>query len=133
MFPLSLSLKQTNSTDDDLVLIQFDLNDGRESFSQSVVYDTKVIRPEDPERVGYTFDGWYTNDEKWSFVGYTATEDMTFVAKWIPIKYTITYDLNDDDSAYKATNNELNPTYYTIEDEIIFERPTRENSTFVGW
>ena len=51
--------------------------------SQTVQKGDKASLPViDTERLGYTFDGWYVGDEKWSFIGYSITEDITIEAKW---------------------------------------------------
>jgi uncharacterized repeat protein (TIGR02543 family) len=45
---------------------------------------TKARRPDNPVKIGYTFDGWYTeDDEKWIFSGYLVTEDITLIAEWV--------------------------------------------------
>lgn len=41
-------------------------------------------------RDGYSFDGWYLNDTKWS-ADMTINENSVLTAKWIPNKYTITF------------------------------------------
>ena len=62
--------------------VTFDSNGGSEVSKQKVASGSKVSRPEDPTKEGYTFEGWYLGDEKWSFVGYVVTEDITLVAKY---------------------------------------------------
>ena len=42
----------------------------------------KITKPIDPTRDGYTFDGWYLEGEKWSFIGYVVTENITLEARW---------------------------------------------------
>ena len=51
--------------------------------AQEVKHGEKLIRPKDPTREGYIFDGWYYKGEKWSFIGYIVTENMTLSARWI--------------------------------------------------
>lgn len=56
---------------------------------QKVSRGSKIKKPNEPIRKGYTFEGWYASkdfnqEDKWSFIGYTVTEDMTLYAKWIP-------------------------------------------------
>ena len=86
-----------------------------------------ATKPQDPEKEGYKFAGWYIDDEKWSFNGYVVTKDITLVAQWTPIVYTITYHLGDE------INNDSNPKTYTILDSISFASPKREGYTFNGW
>ena len=56
-----------------------------------------------------------------------STGNKTFTATWKAIEYPITYVLNG------GTNDENNPTTYTIEDSITLEDPTKEGYDFVGW
>ena len=90
------------------VTVTFDTNGGSTIDSVQIQMGEKVTQPQDLQREGYTFDGWYLGDEKWSFIGYVVTENMTLTAKWTPITYTITYVGNV---------NHSNKTTYTIEDE----------------
>ena len=49
------------------------------------MYGDLVQRPEDPVKEGYTFEGWYWDDEyklAWNFDTDTVTGDMYLVAKW---------------------------------------------------
>jgi len=66
--------------------VTFDSNGGSGVDSQSVSYGAAVIRPEDPTKEGYTFDGWYTDDgifeNSWDFDIDTVSGDMTLYAKW---------------------------------------------------
>ncbi|MBR2473552.1 MAG: InlB B-repeat-containing protein, partial [Clostridia bacterium] len=64
-------------------VVTFNPNGGSAVDSKTVAKGEKVSAPADPQREGYSFDGWYFGDEKWSFVGYTVTEDMILTAKWI--------------------------------------------------
>ena len=63
--------------------------------------------PSDPERVGYTFDGWYTDSENGEVVtSYDGDEDVTFYAHWTVIPGPIVLPVNDDareDSSYTVT------------------------------
>ena len=45
--------------------------------------------------------------------------------------YKITYDLNG--GSWKEGYNNANPSYYTIEDEIILEAPSENGYEFTGW
>lgn len=51
----------------------------------NIIENTKIKKPTDPTRDGYIFDGWYYQNEKWSFVGFPVTENMTLTAHWNPI------------------------------------------------
>lgn len=90
-----------------------------------------AMKPADPMSRGYTFDGWYKEDElvnKFNFA-YDAIEgDTVLYAKWTPIRYKITYTLNGGDN---STNNPDRYTYsYGVES---FEDPTKVGFDFLGW
>ena len=71
----------------DMYTISFDCQGGWPSIDAitNIPENTKVEKPTDPTRDGYLFDGWYYQNEKWSFVGYTVSENMTLTARWNPI------------------------------------------------
>ena len=63
--------------------VTFDAQGGSpEPEAQEIRHGEKLARPDDPTLEGFVFDGWYYQDEKWSFVGYVVTEDMTLTAQW---------------------------------------------------
>ena len=90
-----------------------------------------------PSRTGYTFVGWFDNDqlsgEAIDCIPLGSHDDKVFYAKWQTIDYAITYDLNDANSVSPATNSTSNPATYTIEDAVVFEDPTRAGYKFTGW
>ena len=64
-------------------LVVFDSDGGSEVETQDVEYQHTVIRPTNPTKEGYTFDGWYVGDEKWDFLNDIVTNDVKLKAKWI--------------------------------------------------
>ena len=58
--------------------VTFDSDGGSEVDSQSVENGKKATEPTAPTKDGYTFAGWYLDDEKWSFIGYSITEEILF-------------------------------------------------------
>ena len=70
----------------DMYTISFDSQGGTSVESiTDIPENTKVQKPTDPTRDGYLFDGWYYQNEKWSFIGYTVSENITLTAHWNPI------------------------------------------------
>ncbi len=62
--------------------VTFDSNDGTEVSTISVKENEKIKLPKDPEREGYTFVGWYYNEELFDF-NTIIKEDITLKAQWI--------------------------------------------------
>ena len=81
----------------------------------------------EPSRDGYTFVAWDKNIVRGTI------DTQTITASWEAIKYDIVYDFGDANSVSKATNNEQNPSKYTIEDAITFAEPSRTGYTFIAW
>ena len=70
----------------------------------------------EPEREGYTFAGWYTNEEctgdRVDEEGeYTPRENITLYAKWTANRYTVIYEGNG------ATDGETESTIHTYDAE----------------
>ena len=81
-----------------------------------------------PTRVGYTFEGWYYNDNLITEDSLQNKEfDHELVAKWKVINYDISYELNGG-TASSLVN------IYNIETETFtLPIPTRTGYTFIGW
>ena len=97
-------------------------------------YNAKITKPTDPTRTGYTFGGWYTDEDflhevTWTDSMYTVTADADFYAKWTPTSYTISYTVTG------GTNAAGNPASYTIEsDPFDIAAPTLDaGMLFNGW
>lgn len=94
-----------------------------------------------PTKTGYTFNGYYTEengngtmyiDENGKITSNASVtnfiDDGRLYANWTPITYTLSYTLNQ---GIVAT---ANPTSYTIESNAItLNNPTRTGYTFKGW
>lgn len=110
--------------------ITFD-SDGGSNVGQKVVNRNEILIhiPDEPVKLGYTFAGWYLNDELFDFNN-PITEDITLVAKWKENEVLATYTLSFDSNGgtyvayqYVAENkNAVSP-----------ENPTREGYVFLGW
>ncbi len=97
-------------------------------LKNAVVHGSRMILTNDPEKEGYTFDGWYTADgERYNFATGIVNDDVTLYAHWNIVEYTITYNLDG------GVNSSDNPSIYTIEDGITLSAPTKEGFEFVGW
>ena len=96
----------------------------------------EVIKlPDNPEKEGYIFDGWYWDNEVYekpftanSLLDTPLLIDMYVYAKSTPIAYAIEYEVNGGE------NNSENPTTYTIEsEEIVLQTPSKTGYDFVRW
>ncbi len=115
--------------------IEFELCGGQGDF-QSIIYtiEDEDIILENPSRDRYDFGGWFA-DISYSGNRIERTEKGTFgnfklYAKWIPTEYAIDYVLNLDG----ATNDLNNPSFYTIESDIIcLNKAGAVGYKFCGW
>ena len=94
-------------------------------------YGVGAALPTDVTRTGYTFKGWYDNENLTgspvTAIGDTETGNKEYWAKWEINQYTITYDL-------AGGTAEGNPNTYTVEmDTFTLKNPTRPGYTFTGW
>ena len=109
-------------------IVTLDPNGGAIAYTEiEVQYGHSYSLPI-PTRSGYDFDGWYYQGD------FVPTEDIweldcdvKLTAMRAVQYYKITYELNG------GTNSTLNPTSYTIEDEIILKNPSRTGYTFIKW
>jgi uncharacterized repeat protein (TIGR02543 family) len=72
--------------------------DGFAVFTQIVANGGKVTKPADPVRTGYTFGGWFTDNntfaDEWDFAGDVVTQNITLYAKWTAVAattFTVTF------------------------------------------
>jgi uncharacterized protein (TIGR02145 family)/uncharacterized repeat protein (TIGR02543 family) len=95
--------------------------------------ETPVFTLNNPEREGYTFNGWTgpngDDPHKIVVISQGSTGDKTFAADWTAIVYNITYALNGGTVPSDAPN----PTTYTVADVITLTNPTKPSWTFAGW
>lgn len=109
--------------------VTFDVQGGSEIAAQQVQTGKSAVRPENPERVGYAFAGWYTSaDTSGSEYDFTAAvnDDVTLYAKWTPNMYAVTFD-SQGGSAVDA--QQVAYGGYATQPAT----PTRDGYTFVGW
>ena len=75
-----------DKTDVNTFTVTFNSNGGSAVTDQSVTKGEKAEEPEPPAKSGYTFDGWYADNEtfaqKWKFNTDVVTENITLYAKW---------------------------------------------------
>lgn len=112
-------------------VVTFDPNNGGDTFTQNVEYEGKAIKPTpDPEKTGYTFDGWYLGDEKYDFSD-AVEQNITLYANWEKNIYTVTYTDGVDgeevfaDQTYRVPFEDTTPAFKGTK--------TRDGYVFDGW
>lgn len=99
-----------------------------DSISYEYVLDgNKVIKPQ-PSKVGYTFNGWFTDVEltQQYDLNTTVNQSLDLYAKWTINQTTITFNSNGGSAVSSITQN-----YNTAVSEP--SAPTRTGYTFAGW
>ena len=120
--------------------VTFSTGNGFKDIVVSVEKNNGVVRPADPEKEGYRFEGWYYEGVKFDFSN-PITKNMTITAIWSEesgsstiisgeepeiTTYTVTFDSNGGSEVATQTIEEnklsMEPT-----------NPTRSGYTFNGW
>ena len=106
--------------------IDFEVNGGTTIASLTEDYQTSLNAPIDPTRIGYTFGGWYIDNEYNTAYVFTSmpAEDLTVYARWLLNSYTIQFELNGG-----IGQNIITEKYQTSITNI----PTKEGYRFDGW
>ena len=127
----------SNITEKDLTLyavwkansytVTFNTDGGSAVQSQTVVYNGKATRPvSNPEKVGYTFKGWYVGETEFKFDETDITENITITAKWVIKTYTVSFNSNDGSTVDNITVNHG-------EKVTAPKAPTKDGYLFAGW
>lgn len=106
--------------------VKFDSNGGETIEPIKVSKGDKIPEPQITLIEGLELEGWYLNDEKWSFIGYTVTEDITLKAKWISDRYIL--NLNSDYFEIIGTTG-----YHDLAEDITIKIKENSNFNFLGW
>lgn len=90
--------------------------------------------PADPERTGYTFNGWYTDinaTRPFDFENTVINNNMTLFAGWTINEYTVTFDWNF--TGEPAPHVVSGVKYNTPVDLPSVTAPVNSGYVFVGW
>ncbi|MEY8391360.1 InlB B-repeat-containing protein [Lachnospiraceae bacterium 45-W7] len=94
--------------------VTFNADNGNENQTQEIADGEKASEPDEPEKFGYTFQGWYAEGAEEAFDFETAvTSDLTLTAKWQKISANV-----EDYTALGeavAAAEKLNASDYTTE------------------
>ena len=131
--PIAFMSTGCNNNKTDTYSITYVINGGTNNKKNPTTFNenSNTILLLDPSRKGYSFDGWFFDEEftnKVTTIASSIQTDVTLYAKWSAKDYKITYILNG------GTNNNLNPITYNVESETItLLEPTKEGYVFDGW
>jgi len=112
--------------------INYDLDGGTQNAENPTSYNVNsssfaIFDLED--KTGYTFDGWYSDEDLTTVADVTietgSTGDLVFYAKWATIEFTISFETNGG-LAQEAIVADYNS-------DLTLPTPTRTGYIFKGW
>lgn len=109
--------------------VTFEVNGGTAVDKQSIKAGKTVLRPTDPTKDDYTFDGWYTSNEyktAWDFDKNTVSADTKLYAKWKSNFVTVKFETNGG-GIIESQIIERGTTAKRPSD------PSKDNCEFLGW
>ena len=112
--------------------ITFRYNNGQPDETIQVGSNEFIPRPATPERNGYTFTGWYTDEactSAWNFDIDRVTKAMTLYAGWqeeLKTEFLVTFQPNNGESNYTV----VVPASSLLPPQA---SPTMEGYSFIGW
>lgn len=125
----SVTVKDNAGNTISCVNITFYTNGGSSINKHTVVSGKTVTKPIDPTKVGYTFEGWYSNDELTTSYDFATpvTNDLNLYANWTANTYTVSFNADGGTS----TAETLLVTYDSPYENL----PNAEKSghTFLYW
>ena len=116
---------------DGKVVATFETNGGSKIDPREVQYNHPITRPDDPNKDGYTFEGWFNADgQEWVF-NQPIVENTTLYAHWTINQYTIALE-SQDDTIVTVNNGEIDGTYdyHTV---LHLSANVADGYTFAGW
>lgn len=122
-------LPGTALADPTVYTVLFDSQGGSDVNSIPAEEGATISAPADPEKIGYTFEGWYKEpkcENAWVFGADTVTGDITLYAMWTINSYTVTFK-DWDGTALKEESVNYGGAATAPTD------PTRSGYAFAGW
>lgn len=108
--------------------VAFNSTGGTAVESQYINEGEKAIKPSDPTKAKYRFEGWYKEEactNRWDFAVDVVTQDMILYANWVDA-FTIDFDCNGSDP--------IEPQYLLAGEKV--DRPSdpeKDDYYFGGW
>ena len=104
---------------------------GTVSPTSKTVTNSNTFSSPNPNKTGYTFNGWYKETSYKNKVNNAdnicLSSNITLYAKWTPNKYTVTYDANGGSVSPKSNSQTFDSNYVNL------PTPTKTGYTFQGW
>ncbi len=99
----STSSSEQNQTEakDATYTVTFDPDNGKKVSKETVKSGETVTKPTDPVKDGYTFKGWYLDDEQFSF-STKIKKNLTLTAKYGRESYKVMFDWNKPSAMLEA-------------------------------
>ncbi len=112
--------------------VTFDSQGGSPVASVLADPGTKIAKPADPTKEGYTFAGWYkeaTFENAWDFAVNTVIANNTMLyAKWTANTYTVAYDANGGSGTTEPSSHT-----YGAAKALTANGFAKTGYTFAGW
>ena len=108
--------------------ITFNTNGGSDVAPITLDYNSSLVRPADPSKIGRTFAGWYSNVERtkpYIFPDKMPAENVVVYAKWNVNSYTVSFNV---DGGYA-----LQPVTMKYNDSFALPTPNKGGYSFLGW
>ena len=108
--------------------ITFESNTGSPVLPIHQDYDSVIIVPDDPDKTGYSFTGWYRDELLTNLYAFSTmpAENLTLYAKWTINQYTISFDTNGGSAVASITLDYASSVSAPVD-------PTKAGFAFAGW
>lgn len=105
--------------------VSFDTDGGNSISSITVNENDSVNAPHNPIKTGYSFNGWYLNDQPYDF-NTPVTSNITLKAKWDLLRHKVSFD-SDNGESITIIDALYNETVSSI------STPIKDGYDFLGW
>ncbi|NLN50451.1 MAG: hypothetical protein GX149_02375, partial [Acholeplasmataceae bacterium] len=109
--------------------VSFDVDGGSTVEPKTIGYDEFISKPKNPTKEGYSFDGWFKDEEyqeEWDFLADSIRAKTIIYAKWIEREFVVSFNTLDG-----KDGEELYLDYNSLIPEPSL--PSRTGHVFLGW
>ena len=112
-----------------MVELTFKPNNDKDAWTLNIIKGEKVAKPADPVKEGYTFKGWFTDEEMTKEFNFdkAVEENTTLYAKWEEIIYTVTFNPANGKDAWTEKVAYGKTVAKPAND------PVKDGYTFIAW